>query len=1356
MSATYKPEVFRTHAILVLESIWPSREDYRGDGSNLVFTDSSENTELLKFSPLQAKYQGYYKIIPLNLLNTNISLSKESNSFSATFTANQLLFLTDGALPLSLKTILEKNGTRLKGFDLATFPFLEKILSGTHSFLNGYIVNYNVISQFVREMDVVSIYLVNIPEYLSYETLPIFIGQNPGRTKELELASLQSGAVRKLTNLGIAKSELNLIDAALKTKDLKNLLFYFRKISFGLILQRYFKATNIQIFNFNKEIQQKVYENEKAQIVEDGIESFINRFGRKIFDYYFKNKNNRKKAISCIENFYKHGGNIKDAISWSAFETLRLTLNELLGVSPGLCFERSTKVEEDKKFKAIFNSILTENYLFIYSVNALSSFNLEEITQAISFTNKQIGKNIFSVESYILGVNSALRILIDQYKNIFLNNETYSLDEAIKIASNISGDGLSLVFRGHITEISRNFSLRGDSGEITITLRGKGLSYPLEKHEIYADYTSIKFASQPLENFSVQVLTPLEAVIKILDSFAPYKIRLLETDRETFLTSVITYRGFDTYFNVGSAPNILVSQGNVVAPSYDANYEDLVIFTPLHYINKDLLFKIKTAFDEEAIAQKFLANTNQDVPNTSVFDALRKLISANSSYKIYTDHFGYLKIEFEPSNISFPFSLLLNEPVTDYNTFSLEHSSSESNVTTFLEVVPTSFGVVAPSNMGIASLYGRSIAPSISEMYSSVEYIDSSSDKFIDFLKEFVNIINKKLKLGIGTKGESEATKEIVKKLKSLNSYINTQDQDTILKYFLNEKNKKQVTQEYQAYEINVVENRTTDFCTNQVIVDKEIKFSAPKTVKITSQEYLPYNLFKPEELSYLFNVGNIRSEFLVEIKDFSYYKVFSNQFISFNPYYVDLNVVLKEICPHINSLAQRYFNLSKTSTICFKENIDQVAPLFVLGNRLNSYGKTSNRPSFENIITNIVNTIRIKSSESILKISSQLYDRKEGTALLSYFKDYYYYTIPYTDFSNTLTKSNIFLQNVSPDFFIYGLRRKSFQDMFISVYDAVKNQDRISAKRAELIRKLNSKPINTAKATVVGNNYFLGFTTLVINENLPPLNDAYISNKTLEDLSDDAPYIKDSENLLIYINEIIYDEDFKRVYKNLLPQIPGYYPPPNINEEVIINYYRTAIRYLLSFGFNFVPYQFFVPLFGVYTEQSLNNPFLGDYMKIILTEMSMSLPNKTKEVNYKDLFANFIIKNYQNMSTYQKYIVPQNYLVAQGHIENITHSWSVGSIYTTTLGINYLMPAIYLYLPNGKEKIILSYLVLDSPLSKFNESGAYNKFLNDESFFKFFRILKREYFNFYKHSLGLIDKKVKLKIFDIKQKLNI
>lgn len=1342
-----KLKVYRTYAVVVIESIWPRYLDYRGESKqkNLIAKIEKENQEDLKFSTYQDKYLGYYKIIPLNVLNINTSSSKEGNNFSVTFTANKIIFYAEGIIPERLKILLE-NEPKTK-IPLKEYPFLEKVFSGTTQEPEVYITNYNTIANFINELDTVSIYVINTPEKISLNIpdrnlatfIEVFTGANPGRLKQPELESLSNASLKLLHDLGISVNEKQYLKN-IETLDQK--IFYFRKFSLNSLFKTQNKFNNYEFPLEDKE-KTKNKELELLKNTESPVD-FINYFGKDIYEnYFFMNKDERvKKLKTCINNFYS-SSRYKDILSWSAYETFRIRLRDTLGVPSGLCFESKTDDETRKSFTKILDALLIENLLYINAPAVFEKESYQSVEEAIKLVVPKekippVCVDANCINTYAVGVDEFLKVLEKKIKNLG-GQHTFihlpDLNENIKV--NFSGDGIGLLMRGHITSINRLLRIAENEADLTISISGKGFEHPLNRTEIVPDLVSLKFAVVPFTNYSVQINTPIDAIRYIIESFAPYRVDIQEIDDQNLYSAIIFSRGFDVYY--APVAHYLINQGNIVAPKFDAKIEELAIFTPLHYASLSLLNYLQHSFDKLAASQKFLANVNKTLSKASVMDNIKNIVGKGSMYKVYIDHLGYLRIEFEPVNIAAPFSLNLNPPIIEENTFSLDINSSEDNVRTFVEVYPSSLGLATPSESGIASIYGRSTAKTIEQMYSSSTSVNIKSvqpEKYINFLKKAISIIDAALKNAI-IEQTNEDNKKIENELRKLKSFVNNQSKDKVMDYFKNKTEKQTVSSTYDGQE--VVTKKEKDYCTGEVKEYQEVK---NVTKNFVGQANLPVKLFKPDILNFIYDVRGINQSYWDSI---FYKEELITPIASFNQAFIGMRKLFDLTCKNIDQSAQQILNLPKDVTLCYEENFDLFASLMVLGRTDEVLGNYNNTGSeYGRLVTNFINSTSLRTSFNIFNVSTGVFVKDSKNSMnTDYILDHFAYVLPYTDLT---VKGDYIYKNYSPDMFIYGLRTAVFEDAFIAMYDAVKNEDRLSAKRAEVIRSLNSSPINVAKATVYGDVYHVGFTTLVVNENLPPLK-GYINEKVLSDINVDSAYLKQEKNLIVYVNEIIETNTFKELYANALPKIYGYNPPSNVTYDTVIEHFRQAIKYILSKSkINNVPTDAYVPLFGVYSSGSLSNPALKGYLDFFVDEPYYRSPSYQPLLSQEtDKFIKYIEQYGQYVNEYREYLKPQNYLVAQGHIENVETNWSIGNVFTTTVGLNYLFPALYTYVPLNNRKIILGYVVLNSPLSQFEPSGVIKEFFKDSDWMDILRTQKQDYMNFFKNALGFIKNKAKL-----------
>lgn len=1347
-----------TNAIVVIESIWPAKDDYRGETAELnkYFKTFVQSEIHQRASVYQSKYLGYYKIIPLNISSISVTNNKEQNSFNISFSGDYLYFGTDENLPPHIFFVLQEKLVNINNIT-SNYPFLEKLLNGDSNLKYHFVTNYATIAEFISEMDTVSIYLINAPENISLRGNPkqnmypmeIFTGANPGRTKEPETKALKNEQNRILNNYGLSENELGEIKKAIESNDFSSLIYFWRKFSLNFIVNKKSHALLGQLF---PEVARDFIEKEKTTYQKpDTINDLYNTIGPLLaFRYFPLSLENKDKVGACIEKYYSKGNYVSKVISFSGFEYIRALLDDIFPgkVTPGLCYERNPSIERNAKFKAILEAILIENLFANIAPLALAATTSDEIKSFLQIINKVSKekfnkfniKHEFTIDGYIAGIRSLAELLVQHYNPLTSKNIEREIDVIGKYRFKekfnipISGDGISLVFRGHITSVRRNLTISEGNADIDITISGKGFDYPLTRHEVYADLTSLRFLTQMIKRYSVNIQTPTDAIDFLLETFAPKKVKIKNVEGEEAIRTILESRGFDVYYGIVT-PKYLVETGNVIAPSYDAPYEDLIVFTPIHYVSTDLLKRLKVVFNEISLKQNFLANANVDIKDQSIFENIKSIIAASSYYRLYVDQLGYLHITFDPVNIASTFSLSLNPPITESQTISLTTASDDSNITTFVEVVPASFTINSSSEASLTTLYGRSVAPPIKDVYSVTRYLNPSEAKLKSFLKEAAKIVDSRIKQSLNDQLDAN----IKKLLLAQKTFINKKPPHEILDALRGGTEKKVFSTEDLTSTI-VTKKAIKDDCgekteiiENQTIQDKQ--------TLIKREVEVPKDLFSPTEISHIYTYS---PESLLNVLDTNSFFLQVQTAAYFKLTVINLSKLASLTCQSLNSLAQAKFGLSEYANICTRGNYGIIALVMLLG-------------LHDELLDKLLPAIRIEVSEKITE--KYPYNNTAWTKEGIYFADFFYYAIP-TNIHPTVTSVRLLLQNVSPDLFLYGLRTKRYRDAFVALGENLKNENRVSAQKAEIIRKLNSKPIQTAKATTIGDTYYFGFTTLVVNEKLPPLREGFINDKTLNDISDDLSYVSSDKNIIIAVNEIVEQENFVAVVKNFVPNIPGYKPTlPTSKNEVALYLQRSAEKYLnyaRTFGINNPPANFYVPLWGIYDSDDL---LIQEYLKYLAAVPSYTLPGK-KSVDLDNMFAKLIKESFSRnrthlLSSFQKYLRPQNYLVAQGHIEEVNFTWAVSDGYKTTISLNYLHPAMFTYLPlpNG-EKLILGYAVLDSPLSKYRESGLLNRFFSHGNEYinviDEFRKQKAEFYKFYKSTLQIIESKSKIKLLSI------
>jgi hypothetical protein len=1361
--------ISRVKPLVVFESVFPGnldprdRDSYQGD---LYFNEGFGNTSgnsLYRTSQYQSKYLGYYKIIPLNVVSISTSASKEGNSFTVELLPDYVYVLYDNIDYLP-KEIRDAIGEKDLDSNLTLMSYLDSFLLGTYTSsttLQSALLPRINLSSVLSPMDTVSIYIARIPEYISDSLEPIFFGRNPGRIKEIDFRKIANDkAVKYLYEAGVNISDLvKLLD---RPASLYEKLYVFRKYSPNFLITQVGLGKDgilgtlvVKVYG-NSDHRKSIWEQEKKlfQNFPDSVTEAQQLIGSILARKYVfaLRRDNRNVVInnilSNIDSYYKSNP-ISNFISWSAYETMLSIFAQMFGEN----YINYKSPSFRDVVLPILKSFVIENLFKDAYPTVLYSYEDSEIKNAAKKLSDYLanlgvrevfGKNspdnIYTV--YKEGISTLFNLVIKNIKAI--NNSGFLKDnikaeefidekvEGIAFRANQSGDGLALVLRGHITSISESFSISLGAASKSFRISGKGFEHPLDTHEIFFDKVSIKLVSQPVENFSVAISDPISAAKRILKNFAPQRVVGKDLDVDTLNVKIVQDRGFDAFVKVrgryGDSPTKYpyIIHGNTLAPSYLADYSDLKIFTPIHYVSTNLMSSLESTYRGLTNAQSAFLGINRNLPDrSSVLRAIKDAVSYNSLYRVFVNQFGELNLTFDIASISIPFSLSIIPPITDESFVSGELSIDERNVSTMVEVIPTSFSVTAPSSPSLPIFYGRSTAEALydlAEVYEMKTFDNFKDEGFLKFLdaatsKVGENVLRaiKKRISELEKKKRTSYEENLLQSLKAIDSIVNKTPRNKINIFLKGETItvQKDVKVSIPIEKETAGNTITIDTCfgEKETIVQKETQIEIKEEVKKVQQTESVYLFESNPELEKIYFVAR---------ESFLYYLSSAPDVYFYSPVSLKneiLNVSTSDLCAGLNEYASKYLGAKE---VCFKENIDALLTFMAVGIKFpgKEYKNNSN-DELNKFIKNYVRRLEIKTLSLPIKGSRNLYEPLSSNVVIeksfSYFKGFFNYIIPSPDIKD-INKDKLFLTNISPDLFLYGLRTKTFQDSFIGVIDSYRNEDKISTLRAEMYRVLNKEPMKTLKATIVGNpNYYPSYTTLVVLEEFSPLK-GYITQKTFKQLSEFD--LKQNYRTVVAVNEIVDNPKFQKLYPSLLPKIPGYTPPTNINSSVVEKYLLNSINYILSNSkIKQFPAELYIPLFGVY-ENPKPKTLVGDFIESIFEYLDLQFPDKAQQRHstvYETLL-NLAINYGEFLSDDFEYLKPQNYLVAQGQIESVSHSFSVEGSFDTNLNITYLLPAIYTYIPYKGKKLILGYVVLESPMYLYNDFGNKNNIINLES----------------------------------------
>ena len=864
--------------LVVFESIFPGDFDYRGEdqsSESLYFTEKIQSIKttkaLYRTSQYQNRYLGYFKIIPLNVVSAKVESSKEGSSFSIELLPDYVyvLYENEQFLPKEIREKLEEN--KVDNFGLMSF--LDSFLLGTYTSstsLKSALLNRINLKNVLKEMDTVSIYMQRIPEYISEDAYGVFFGQNPGRQKEIEFRKFYSSKGAEV----LYKAGISAEDIVSAGKSFKNALYVFRKYSSDFMFPLLKIGALVLLLQKREQIKE-IKEREKANFQNpSGSSAFYQELGRNIFDFYFfplnRGQINKNEVLEYIDAFYSQDP-LSRIITWSFYETMLIRLRNIFGTNfvPENTYQngvyQSLRKPSNKVRKIVF-SLIIENLIKVFSPAFIYGSDYSDQTLLSAMDDVVRGLKTFGLQNfagYALTASNLLKLYKEGVwivfeetltiaKRVSETNASETIKERdfqeanIELKVNASGDGLALVLRGHISSISESFSISGTSANKSFIISGKGFELPLERHEIFMDRVSVKTLTPPIENFSVSINDPITAIRRILENFAPQKVVLQKADSKTINVQIVQNRGFDVFLGVKKGKNdeyVYVLQGNTVAPDYLASFDQLKIFTPIHYVSTNIFDFIESEHQRLTLSQRFFA-VNRNLPtNGSVLKAMKDVATYQSMYRLFVNNLGELVLTFDISSISVPFSLSLNEPITDRNLIRINLTSSEENVATFVEVVPASISITTPSSVSIPAIYGRSTAETLLDMYSYVSEIsfdkfDLNLVKMLDALvaqleKNVLGMIKEKVKSIRSLKKNEggEQLEELAKSLESITTIFNKTSRDKLNKFINGEFQKRKEEVSSTTYEVQEEVSNAIEDCEGKT-TGETIRKLVPKESK--------------------------------------------------------------------------------------------------------------------------------------------------------------------------------------------------------------------------------------------------------------------------------------------------------------------------------------------------------------------------------------------------------------------------------------------------------------------------------------------------------------------------------------------
>lgn len=753
-----KPKQLFTYAIAVFESLWPKLTDSMGDERPKLVGDGTA-ASIYKHSSGQNEFSGYFKLIPLNLMQVEVSSSVKGHQFSLLLDSSLLYveadpkslspklaeYLMTHALPESTANSDLLVGI-MEGFSRDAYSSMESLDS------TKYILPGSVFSQLVSELDTCTIFMVNDLGSFVEDELIRLNGGSFSRINELDIS--ESG--RSLLDMGILPTQ-GLIDTTLVTDSilafrsfLSNKNLYLTSGLAGGVTYRLYSpskegglATEMKRF---QELELKaittylseVSEGDEISREERAESTFGQEVGPLIASTYLPQLRRKKSGVASglseeVKSYYSTNP-ARFLVPWSVFKTATIQLENSLGGEGVVGLD-------DIAYSVAIDLIASSLVPAEYTQSGTQSHYADSLGSIKNFIDEKYGlegSEQVSVSKYLVGVQTFAGFInktLQEVNRDLSSLERYSPDaivhsdlteaftdvlEAQKLLGDLntpaSAHTPGLVLKGHITGIETTSSVSEKAYTKAITVKGEGLELPLKRHSIFFD--NINRGKELFINFMRMGLTqssPIDAAVMVMETFAPDFVKIREANTEE-VADQNDYMKNSAVFRSGAGT--IVDHGTVIYPSAHSLPEDALLATPIHYVHLGYLKAIKDIFDEVALNEYIKSQIPKPLEQTNIYNVLSGILGPSSAYTWYVDEFGFIKVRYENAAAVSPSLTALSPMISDDNILSLTTSSSEESVYTLVEVVPHALSMASPSEGKIPGIFGRATPPTVEDYYA--------------------------------------------------------------------------------------------------------------------------------------------------------------------------------------------------------------------------------------------------------------------------------------------------------------------------------------------------------------------------------------------------------------------------------------------------------------------------------------------------------------------------------------------------------------------------------------------------------------------------------------------------------------
>lgn len=689
---------YKAIGFVVIESIWPDTKGVDSGGLNPKGTqdEGALKSKLKKYVQMgsdnpDATLRGYYRIMPLNILSVQTTVntsSPESNSFSASFTLDDLIMVTTEGKKdnpfLGSSGFVAKLNDIVPDFSYANvsrenavfFDYLNISGATNSSYSGAFYINYHndkegdsrlqtgrlringgqtqfSIEDLVSPMDTVSIWLYH--DYADFLVPDLIKVDEQGGFKELREFSHVIGSGDRKRQFAI--DNLNEVNSFLDQT--------------GII---------------NKYLAQSISNTQSGKTNKFSIsDDSVNDIGISTVDASFYYQGNLDEETNDVVTI----GNARSETDIANNDLNKVARVRLLSYLKSL-------FPEEKNILMIHNYLVE---LFNYS-EKIKDVQIDELgvlklggvkdPQAFRAGQRLFKSNIETMGSaYMRELTSggAMGVESTQSGRVVLTTKTH-------------GETSYLAFRGHIKTISSN--VQAGNGGYTVTLSGAGMEYPLSKSIVFYDELLINQTGSILADFNVTYsrLSSARVIMYMINRWAPKKIKFGATSKsnEAQLRIMeinikgkpkILLRGYivpdkdASLNNENTAPNVSVGNSDI---------KKMRIFNAINYLDTHRINEIVRAMDNVDPTGRLGSQIGPFVPQPkqSIMSNLKGAAGPSQLFEFFVDESGRLmyRMTFEawertPEPVYTP-------TLEDEEVISVNFQRTDEEVVTVMDVIPAS------------------------------------------------------------------------------------------------------------------------------------------------------------------------------------------------------------------------------------------------------------------------------------------------------------------------------------------------------------------------------------------------------------------------------------------------------------------------------------------------------------------------------------------------------------------------------------------------------------------------------------------------------------------------------------------